>query len=128
VVSLKGDKLWATLPSSKVDTHYAQSADGARPRGRYGPSGLRGTILASGGTVAASSCLPIGCPLPPGTAWQGPVRIDPVGGAYPSTVELPGGLVCCLDYEERKGPSIRGVWLGVDPKGVSVVPGSGKLN
>jgi hypothetical protein len=36
-------------------------------------------------------------------------------------VELPGGLVYCVYYEDGKGSSIRGVWLRVDKKGVQVV-------
>jgi hypothetical protein len=49
------------------------------------------------------------------------LRIDAVGGAYPSLVELPDGLVYCVYYEEGKGSSIRGVRLRVDTKGVTVV-------
>jgi hypothetical protein len=64
-----------------------------------------------------------------GRTWQGPVRIDSVGGAYPSMVELPDGLVYCVYYEEGKGSSVRGMRLRVDPKeGVRVVPASGKRN
>jgi hypothetical protein len=56
-----------------------------------------------------------------GKTWNGPVKIDTVGGAYPSMVELPDGLVYCVYYEEGKGSSIRGVRLRVDAKGVKVV-------
>jgi hypothetical protein len=52
-----------------------------------------------------------------GKTWQGPVGIDPVGGACPSMVELPDGLVYCAYDEEGKGASIRGARLRVDPKG-----------
>jgi sialidase-1 len=53
--------------------------------------------------------------------WNGPVKIDTVGGAYPSMVELPDGLVYCVYYEEGKGSSIRGVRLRVETKDVAVV-------
>jgi hypothetical protein len=52
--------------------------------------------------------------------WNGPVKIDTVGSAYPSMVELPDGLVYCVYYEEGKGSSIRGVRLRVDKEGVAV--------
>src|SRR5262249_61085143 len=55
-----------------------------------------------------------------GKTWHGPVQIDTVGGAYPSLVELPDGLVYCVYYEEGKGSSIRGVRLWVGTKGVKV--------
>ena len=56
-----------------------------------------------------------------GKTWRGPVRIDTVGGAYPSMVELPDGLVYCVYCEEGKGSSIRAVRLRVDTKGLAVV-------
>ena len=56
-----------------------------------------------------------------GKTWNGPVKIDTVGGAYPSMVELPDGLVYCVYYEEGMGSSIRAVRLRVDTKGVTVV-------
>jgi hypothetical protein len=49
--------------------------------------------------------------------WQ----IDSVGGAYPSLLELPNGLVYCVYYEEGQGSSIRGVQLRVSKEGVEVV-------
>jgi hypothetical protein len=55
-----------------------------------------------------------------GKTWHGPVKIDTVGGAYPSLVELPGGLVYCVYHEEGKGSGIRGVRLRVGTKGVTV--------
>jgi sialidase-1 len=53
-----------------------------------------------------------------GKTWNGPVVIDSVGGAYPSLVELPDGLVYCVHYEEGQGSSIRGVRLHVNTAGV----------
>ena len=44
-----------------------------------------------------------------------------MGGAYPSLVELPDGLVYCVYYEEGKGSSIQAVRLRVDTKGLAVV-------
>ena len=56
-----------------------------------------------------------------GKTWNGPVKIDTVGGAYPSLVELPDGLVYCVYYEEGKGSSIRGVRLRVSKNAVKIV-------
>jgi hypothetical protein len=56
-----------------------------------------------------------------GKTWNGPVKIDTLGGAYPSMVELPDGLAYCVYYEEGKGSSIRAVRLRVDTMGVTVV-------
>ena len=56
-----------------------------------------------------------------GKMWHGPVQIDTVGGAYPSLVELPDGLVYRNYYEEGEGSSIRGVRLRVEKKGVRMV-------
>ena len=63
-----------------------------------------------------------------GKTWQGPVRIDNVGGAYPSMVELPNGLVYCVYYEEGKGSSIRGVRLRVETKVVRMVHNGSERN
>jgi hypothetical protein len=63
-----------------------------------------------------------------GKTWHGPVQIDTVGGAYPSLVELPDGLVYCVYYEEGKGSSIRGVRLQVETKVVRIVLNSSERN
>ena len=57
-----------------------------------------------------------------GKIWNGRVRFDSVGAAYPSMVELPDGLVYCVYYEEGKGSSIREIRLRVDQKGVAAGP------
>jgi sialidase-1 len=49
-----------------------------------------------------------------GKTWHGPVRIDAVARAYPSSVELSDGQVYCVYYEEGKGSSIRGVRIRLD--------------
>jgi hypothetical protein len=41
-------------------------------------------------------------------------------------VELPGGEVYCVYYEEGKGSGIRGQRLRVTPQGVEVVPPTGR--
>jgi hypothetical protein len=56
-----------------------------------------------------------------GNTWNGRLPIETVGGAYPSLVELPDGLVYCVYYEDGKGSSIRGMRRRADPKSVKVV-------
>ncbi len=128
VVRLKGGKLLAALRSSKVDMHYAMSDDSGKTWGPVKSFGFKGHcpyflrhssgVILLGHRVPATSLHWTG---DEGKTWNGPVRIDSVGGAYPSVIELPDGLVYCVYYEEGKGSSIRGVRLRVDAKNVTVV-------
>jgi len=127
VVLLKGGKLLAALRSSKVDMHYAVSDDAGKTWGPVRSFGFKGHcpyfLRHSSGVILLAHRLPatsLHWTADEGKTWNGPVPIDTVGGAYPSLVELPGGLVYCVYYEEGKGSSIRGVRLRVDSKGVKV--------
>jgi hypothetical protein len=134
--SPEGGKLLAALRSSKVDMHYAQSEDGGKTWGPVRSLGFKGhcpyLVRHSSGVILLAHRLPatsLHWTSDDGKTWQGRVLIDSVGGAYPSMVELPDGLVYCVYYEEGKGSSVRGMRLRVDPKeGVRVVPASGKRN
>ncbi|NQU45060.1 hypothetical protein HQ520_17385, partial [bacterium] len=42
-------------------------------------------------------------------------------GAYPSLVELPGGRIVCVYYEEGAGSNVRCVHLRVPEKGIEVL-------
>jgi hypothetical protein len=53
--------------------------------------------------------------------WQGPIQIDAVGGAYPSTVELKDGTVLVIYYEEGPASAIRARRFRVTPDGVEMV-------
>jgi sialidase-1 len=128
VVPLKDGRLLAALRSSKVDMHYAISNDSGRSWGPVRSFGFKGHcpyfLRHSSGVILLAHRLPatsLHWTADEGKTWHGPVRIDNVGGAYPSLVELPDGLVYCVYYEEGKGSSIRGVRLRVDTKGVAVV-------
>ncbi len=128
VLPLKNGRLLAALRSSKVDMHYAISEDLGKTWGPVRSFGFKGHcpyflrhssgIILLAHRVHATS---LHWSSNDGKTWQGPVRIDSVGGAYPSMVELPNGDVYCVYYEEGKGSSIRGVRLRVDGKGVSIV-------
>jgi hypothetical protein len=128
VVRLKDGKLLAALRSSKVDMHYALSDDAGKTWGPVRSFGFKGHcpyfLRHSSGTLLLAHRLPATSLHWTGDeakTWNGPVQIDTVGGAYPSMVELPDGLVYCVYYEEGKGSSIRGVRLRVDTKGVTIV-------
>jgi Neuraminidase (sialidase) len=128
VVPLKDGKLLAALRSSRVDMHYAISDDLGKTWGPVKSFGFKGHcpyfLRHNSGVILLAHRVPatsLHWTADEGKTWHGPVRIDTVGGAYPSMVELPDGLVYCVYYEEGKGSSIRGVRLRVDAKGVTVV-------
>src|SRR5205085_8361766 len=129
VVRLKSGALLAALRSSKVDLHFATSADGGRTWGKVYSSGFKGHcphfLRHSSGAILLAHRLPataLHWSFDEGKSWQGPLQIDRVGGAYPSCVELPNGLVYCVYYEEGKGSSIHGARLKVTRSGVVLVP------
>lgn len=128
MVRLKDGKLLAALRSSKADMHYAVSEDSGKTWGAVQSFGFKGHcpyfLRHSSGIILLAHRVPVTSihwTGDEGKTWNGPVRIDSVGGAYPSMVELPDGIVYCVYYEEGKGSSIRAVRLRVDTKGVAVV-------
>jgi sialidase-1 len=128
VVQLKDGRVLAALRSSKVDMHYASSDDSGKTWGTVRSFGFKGHcpyfLRHSSGVILLAHRVPatsLHWTADEGRAWHGPMQIDTVGGAYPSLVELPDGLVYCVYYEEGKGSSIRGVRLRVDMGGVAVV-------
>jgi Neuraminidase (sialidase) len=135
VVRLKDGKLLAALRSSTVDMHYAVSEDSGKTWGPVRSFGFKGHcpyfLRHSSGVILLAHRVPAASlhwTADEGKMWHGPVQIDTVGGAYPSMVELPDGLVYCVYYEEGKGSSIREVRLRVDKEGVTVVPGGERRN
>ncbi len=127
VVRLKDGKLLAALRSSKVDMHYAISEDSGKTWGPVKSFGFKGHcpyfLRHTSGVILLAHRVPatsLHWSADEGKTWNGPVQIDTVGGAYPSMVELPDGLVYCVYYEEGKGSSIRGVRLQVDKEGVKL--------
>jgi Neuraminidase (sialidase) len=127
-VPLKDGNLLAALRSSKVEMHYALSEDRGKNWGPVRSFGFKGHcpyfLRHSSGVILLAHRLPatsLHWSSDEGKTWQGPARIDSVGGAYPSMMELPTGEVYCVYYEEGKGSSIRGGRLQVDTKSVKVV-------
>jgi hypothetical protein len=78
--------------------------------GRVRPFGFKGhcpySLRHSSGVILLAHRLPatsLHWSSDDGKTWNGPVKIDTVGGAYPSLVELPDGLVYCVYYRGRAG-------------------------
>jgi hypothetical protein len=129
VVQLKDGTLLAALRSSKVDMHFANSADGGRMWQNLRSAGFKGHcphfLRHSSGAILLSHRLPataVHWSFDDGKSWQGPLKVDEVIGAYPSCVELRDGRVLCVYYEEGPGSGIRGSRIAVGRDGVTVSP------
>ena len=125
VVRLKDGTLWAALRSSKVNMHYAASADGGLTWSPVADIGFKGhcphlTRLRTGEILMTQRI--------PATAlyvsrdeaktWKGPYVIDTVGGAYPATIELRDGSVLAVYYEEGEGSAIRALRFRIRDDGI----------
>jgi hypothetical protein len=129
VIQLKDGSLLAALRSSKVDMHFANSADGGKSWGPVRSAGFKGHaphfLRHSSGTILLSHRLPmtsVHWSNDDGKTWHGPVKVDDVIGAYPSCVELKDGSVLCVYYEEGPGSGIRATRLAVSRDGVTTQP------
>ena len=107
MVRLKDGKLLAALRSSRVDMYHAVSDDGGKTWGPVRSFGFKGHcpyfLRHSSGVILLAHRIPatsLHWTANEGKTWHGPVKIDTVGGAYPSMVELPDGLVYGVYYEE----------------------------
>src|SRR5262249_10109137 len=90
VVRLKDGKLLAALRSSKVDMHYALWDEAGKPGGPVGPFGFRGPCpyfrRHRSGVILLAQRVPatsLHWTADEGKTWNGPVKLDTVGGAYP---------------------------------------------
>jgi Neuraminidase (sialidase) len=129
VVQLKDGSLLAALRSSKIDMHFANSADGGKSWGPVRSAGFKGHcphfLRHSSGTILLSHRVPataLHWSTDDGKTWHGPLKVDDVPGAYPSCVELRDGTVLCVYYEEGPGSGIRATRLAVGRDGVTVAP------
>ena len=125
VILLEDGTLFAALRSSQVNMHYATSPDEGVTWSKVKDIGFKGHAphlyrLSTGEIVLTHRV--------PATAmhvsrdecrtWSGPYRIDTVGGAYPSTVELKDGSLLVVYYEEGGGSAIRVQRFRLKPDGI----------
>ena len=129
IIPLKDGTLFAALRSSRVNMHYAFSSDEGLTWSPVKDIGFKAhaphLIRLSTGEIVMTHRIP-------GTAmhvsrdecrtWEGPYRIDTVGGAYPATVELKDGSILVVYYEEGGNSAIRVQRFRLTPKGLVSLP------
>ena len=125
----------ARMPDGTLICHLrpcmcqTESTDGGRTWTTPHELGFRGDaadlLLTSKGILLSAHRHPgtsLHYSLDHGKTWSENVKLDTVGGAYPSLVELKDGTVLCVYYEEGRGSSIRACRIRVAPDKVEVVP------
>jgi len=123
------------LPDGKLVCHLrpcmcqTESTDNGRTWTPPHRLGFRGDapdlLLTSGGVLLSAHRHPgtsLHYSLDGGKTWSENVRLDVVGGAYPSLVERTDGTVLCVYYEEGRGSNIRACRLRVTRDGVKPIP------
>jgi hypothetical protein len=129
VVLLADGSLFAALRGDgDVPMHYATSADLGLTWSGVKDIGFRGhcphlTRLA-GGEILLTHRRPatsLHVSRDDAKTWQGPIAIDSVGGAYPSTVELKDGTVLVVYYEEGPTSAIRAKRFRLTDDGIEVL-------
>jgi hypothetical protein len=129
VILRKDGTLYAALRSSKVNLHYAVSADLGRTWSPVKDIGFKGhaphfTRL-SGGEILLTHRVPntaLHVSRDECRTWQGPYELDRVGGAYPATVELKDGAILAVYYTEGAGSCVRALRFRLKPDGVERLP------
>lgn len=129
VIRLQDGKLFAALRGDgKINMHYATSEDLGRTWSSVKDIGFLGhcphlTRLTSGEILLVHRLPATALHISRDDAktWQGPIAIDSVGGAYPSTVELKDGTVLVVYYEEGAGSAIRARRFRVTPDGIEML-------
>ncbi len=129
VIRLKDGSLYAALRSSSHNMHCATSADAGRTWSPAKDIGFKGHSphlnRLSTGEILMTQRLPataLYVSRDEAKTWQGPHRIDSVGGAYPATVELKDGSVLAIYYEEGEGSAIRALRFRLKPDGIEPLP------
>lgn len=114
LIRLQDGTLYAALRSSRVNMHYATSADQGLTWSPVHDIGFVGhaphfTRLSTGAILLTHRvpATALHVSRDEGRTWQGPYELDSVGGAYPATVELRDGTVLAIYYEEGEGSAVR---------------------
>lgn len=129
VIPVKDGSLLAALRSSRTDLYRAVSTNQGRSWSAVTSFGFKGHsphfLRHSSGVLLLSHRLPntaLHWSLDEGQTWQGPLEIDGVIGAYPGCVELSGGDILCVYYEEGAGSGIRSTRLRIHEDRVVLAP------
>jgi hypothetical protein len=120
-----GTILAALRGDGKVNLHFATSPDQGVTWSEVKDSGFLGhcphlTRLTTGEILLThrQPATSLHISRDDAKSWQGPIEIDAVGGAYPSTVELKDHTVLVVYYEEGDGSAIRAARFRVTPSGI----------
>lgn len=122
---LKDNILFAALRGDRTNMHFATSRDLGLTWSPVRDIGFAGhcphlTRLKTGELLLTHRLPKTALHLSRDEAqtWQGPIPIDDVIGAYPSTLELKDGTVLVVYYEEGEGSAIRARRFRVTPDGI----------
>lgn len=120
-----GTILAALRGDGQVNLHFATSADQGLTWSKVKDSGFLGhsphlTRLSTGEILLThrQPATSLHISRDDAKSWQGPIEIDSVGGAYPSTVELKDGTVLVVYYEEGPTSAVRAVRFRVTADGI----------
>ncbi len=120
-----GTILAALRGDGKVNLHFASSADQGLTWSKIKDSGFLGhsphlTQLSTGEILLThrQPATSLHISRDNAKSWQGPIEIDSVDGAYPSTVELKDHTVLVVYYEEGPTSGVRAARFRVTPDGI----------
>jgi sialidase-1 len=127
IVRRRDGSLLCVMRSNRGDCTMWRSVsrDGGKSWSRSVPIGFPGhapyLLRTSRGILLVAHRLPgtsLHYSLDEGETWSANVEVDTVGGAYPSMVEMPGGRILIVYYEEGAGSAIRARWFRAGKGGV----------
>jgi hypothetical protein len=120
-----GTVLAALRGDGKVNMHFATSADQGLTWSKVKDSGFLGhcphlTRLSTGEILLThrQPATALHISRDDANTWEGPIEIDSVRGAYPSTIELKDHTVLVVYYEEGATSAIRAARFRVTPDGI----------
>jgi len=125
LIRLKDGTIFAALRSSKINMHYATSADDGKTFSDARDIGFKAHCphlnRLSTGEIVLAHRLPntsIHVSSDEGKTWRGPYEIDSVIGAYPATVELKDHTILIMYYSEGERSAIRAMRFQLKPEGI----------
>jgi len=126
IVELPGGVLLAGLrPTMAFSWSYDKGRTWTKPVAAGFPAHCIYFLLTSKGILLMGHRLPgtsLHYSVDYGKTWSKNFQLDPAGGAYPSMVELPDGLIYCVYYEEGPQSDIRGMRFRADRSGIRIIP------